>query len=50
MACAITKGRTLPCKNSVGGLKTVSILDYGSVVADLTTYSSTGNLTTASTA
>lgn len=46
MACAITKGRTLPCKNSVGGLKNVYILDYGSTVADLTASSGTVTLPT----
>jgi hypothetical protein len=50
MACAITKGRTLPCKNSVGGLKNVYILDYGSVVADLTPSSGTVTLPTDGTA
>ena len=50
MACAITKGRTLPCKNSVGGLKNVFILDYGSVVADLTPSSGTVTLPTDGTA
>lgn len=44
MACAITKGRTLPCKNSVGGLKNVFILDYSSTVADLTASSGTVTL------
>ena len=33
MACAITKGRTLPCKNSVGGLKNVYILDYSTTIS-----------------
>lgn len=46
MACAITKGRTLPCKNSVGGLKNVYILDYSSAVADLTPSSGTVTLPT----
>jgi len=46
MACAITKGRTLPCKNSVGGLKNVFILDYSSAVADLTPSSGTVTLPT----
>ena len=36
MACAITKGRSLPCKNSVGGLKAIYILDYSATVAALT--------------
>ena len=35
MACAITKGRTLPCKNSVGGLKNVYILDYSTTISGL---------------
>jgi hypothetical protein len=46
MACAITKGRTLPCKNSVGGLKNVFILDYGSAVADVSPSSGTVTLPT----
>ena len=50
MACAITKGRTLPCKNSVGGLKNVFILDYGSVVANVTPSSGTVTLPTDGTA
>jgi len=41
MACAVTKGRSLPCKNSVGGLKAIYILDYSSTVADLTDVSGT---------
>ena len=50
MACAITKGRTLPCKNSVGGLKNVYILDYGSAVANVTPSSGTVTLPTDGTA
>lgn len=46
MACAITKGRSLPCKNSVGGLKAIYILDYSSTIADLTDASGTITLPT----
>jgi len=46
MACAVTKGRSLPCKNSVGGLKNIYILDYSSTVADLTDTSGTITLPT----
>lgn len=35
MACAVTKGRSLPCKNSVGGLKAIYILEYSDAVASL---------------
>lgn len=31
MACLLTTGRSLPCKNSVGGLKSVGFADYGSL-------------------
>ncbi len=31
MACLLTTGRSLPCKNSVGGLKPVGFADYGSL-------------------
>lgn len=31
MACALTSGRSLPCKSSVGGLKTVYFADYGTL-------------------
>ena len=53
MACAITKGRTLPCKNSVGGLKNVYILDYeedGAAISNLTPSSGTVTLPTDGTA
>jgi hypothetical protein len=43
MACSITKGRNLPCKSAVGGLKNVYILDYSSAVSDLT--DSSGEIT-----
>jgi hypothetical protein len=46
MACAITKGRSLPCKNSVGGLKAIYILDYSSTVANLTDTAGTITLPT----
>ena len=31
MACALTSGRSLPCKSAVGGLKTVYYADYGTL-------------------
>jgi hypothetical protein len=31
MACALTSGRSLPCKSAVGGLKTVYFADYGTL-------------------
>lgn len=31
MACTLTSGRSLPCKNSVGGLKAVYFADYGTL-------------------
>lgn len=46
MACAVTSGRSLPCKNSVGGLKAVYILDFDSTIAALTDTSGTIDLTT----
>jgi len=41
MACAVTKGRSLPCKSSVGGLKNVYILDYSPAIAALSDSSGT---------
>ena len=29
MACDLTKGRALPCRESVGGLKAVYFVDFG---------------------
>ena len=29
MACDLTKGRALPCRDSVGGLKAVYFVDFG---------------------
>ena len=46
MACAVTSGRSLPCKNSVGGLKTIYILDYDPTIAALSDSSGTIDLTT----
>ncbi len=37
MACLLTKGRGLPCKSGVGGLKAVYFVDYGGLGA-LTKY------------
>lgn len=34
MACTLTTGRAIPCKSSVGGLKTVYFADYGLTVTD----------------
>lgn len=31
MACLLTSGRALPCKSSVGGLKAVYFVDYGTL-------------------
>lgn len=31
MACALTTGRSLPCKSSVGGIKTIYFADYGTL-------------------
>ena len=31
MACLLTSGRALPCKSSVGGLKSVYFADYGTL-------------------
>ena len=31
MACDLTKGRKEPCKDSIGGLKNVYFLDFGSL-------------------
>jgi len=31
MSCLLTSGRTEPCKNSVGGLKAVYFIDYGTL-------------------
>lgn len=33
MACDISEGRTLPCKDSVGGLKNVYFINYDSAVS-----------------
>jgi len=33
MACLLTKGRALPCKSGVGGLKSVYFADYGTLGA-----------------
>ena len=41
MACAITNGRSLPCKSAVGGLKNIYFGPYSDVTADLTDSSGT---------
>lgn len=46
MSCAITKGRSLPCKSAVGGLKNIFILDYSTAIAGLTPSSGTVTLPT----
>lgn len=33
MSCLLTSGRTLPCKKSVGGLKSILFADYGTLGA-----------------
>jgi hypothetical protein len=33
MACLLTSGRELPCKTGVGGLKSVTFVDYGTLGA-----------------
>lgn len=35
MACSVSNGRVLPCKSSVGGLKTIYFAPYSSVTAAL---------------
>lgn len=40
MSCLLTSGRTEPCKNSVGGLKAVYFIDYGTL-GDVSYVSST---------
>jgi hypothetical protein len=45
MACLITKGRTEPCKDSVGGLQAVYFIDFGTL-GDIT-YASTSDEITA---
>ena len=35
MSCAITSGRSLPCKDSVGGLKAIYMIPYSSVITGL---------------
>ena len=34
MACTLTTGRAIPCKSSVGGLKTVYFADYGLTITN----------------
>lgn len=41
MACAITNGRSLPCKSAVGGLKNIYFGPYSDVTAALTDSSGT---------
>ena len=33
MACTLTKGRELPCKSGVGGLKSITFADFGTLGA-----------------
>ncbi|MCP4596791.1 hypothetical protein, partial [Neptuniibacter sp.] len=40
MACDLTKGRALPCRESVGGLKAVYFVDFGDL-GDVTLTSDT---------
>ena len=44
MACLITKGRTEPCKDSVGGLQAVYFIDFGTL-GDITYASSSDEIT-----
>ncbi len=37
MACLLTKGRTVPCKSAVGGLKSVYFVDFDTLGAITTT-------------
>lgn len=43
MACELTTGRKLPCKDSVGGIKAVYLADYGTLGA--LTVATSGELT-----
>ena len=43
MACTLTTGRELPCKDSVGGIKAVYLADYGTLGA--LTVDASGELT-----
>ena len=49
MACSVTNGRVLPCKSSVGGLKSVFFAPYSSVTAALSPTSGTITLDAAET-
>ena len=33
MACTLTKGRELPCKSGVGGFKSITFADFGTLGA-----------------
>ena len=33
MACTLTKGRELPCKSGVGGIKSITFVDYDTLGA-----------------
>jgi hypothetical protein len=46
MACAVTSGRQLPCKNSVGGLKTIFILPLDDTISALSDSAGTIDLAT----
>ena len=43
MACDLSAGRLVPCKDSVGGIKNVYFVDYG----DIETYTLTADEITA---
>lgn len=45
MACSVSNGRVLPCKSSVGGLKSVFFAPYSTVTAALSPTSGTITLT-----
>jgi hypothetical protein len=44
MACALTSGRSVPCKSAFGGIKEVLFADFGSI-ASITIAASTGEAT-----
>lgn len=49
MACSIAKGRVLPCKSSVGGLKNIYFANYDDAVAALSPSSGVITIGTAAT-
>ena len=49
MACSIAKGRVLPCKSSVGGLKNIYFANYADAVAALSPVAGVVTIGTAAT-